>query len=259
MPDIAVVQPYLQGLTIVAYGVLLLKFCFEKALHHYRCFAFYIAAQFVRSLALAGIKYGTTVYGWVYILTAPVIWVCYILVVKELYTLILSSYKGIATFGRYTLAVALGGAMLISGGILLFDVWNNADRFPVLLAVFATERGIVSSLLLLLMAVTAFLLWFPVPLKRNVIVYSLVYFVYFLSKAAALFIRNTVGPNVIQLVNIAVLGAASVCLISWIFFLNREGEMETVKSRPQWNPEAEQRLLQQLDSINASLLRSARK
>jgi hypothetical protein len=259
MPDIAAVQRFLQWLTIGAYAVLLLKIYACKELHHYRYFTFYLIVQFARSLVLASMKSGTMAYGWIFLITAPLIWVCYILVVIELYSLILSSYQGIATFGRYTLASALALSVLVSAGTLLFDFANGAESFPILLAAFAIERLLVSSLALLLIAVTGFLLWFPVPLRRNVVIYSLVYFVYFLSKAGALLIRNTGGPAALQILNTTVLSAASICLVSWVFFLNREGEQETVKSRPQWKPETERRLLEQLDSINAALLRSTRK
>jgi hypothetical protein len=103
------------------------------------------------------------------------------------------------------------------------------------------------------------MIWFPVPLKRNIVVHSLVFFLYFISKALALFFRNTLGPSAVDLVNLAVTCTAVACLMIWIFFLSREGERQEIKQRIQWNPDSEKRLLHQLDSINASLLRSARK
>jgi hypothetical protein len=103
------------------------------------------------------------------------------------------------------------------------------------------------------------MLWFPVPLKKNIVIHSLVFFLYFISKALALFFRNTIGPTAIHLVNVAVMCAAAGCLAIWILFLSREGERQEVKQRIHWDPDSEKRLLHQLDSINASLLRSARK
>lgn len=259
MPDIAPVLRSLQWFTLAAYFSLLLKIYFEPALHRYRYFAVYLGAMAVRGVLTLIIPERTTLYGWVYILSAPVIWLCYILVVVELYSLILAGYKGIHTFGRYTLVAALGLSALLAGSTLGFDLSSRSEQFPVLLAVLAGERWVTSSLLILLLLITVFLLWFPVPLKRNVVVYSLLYFVYFLSKAMALFFRNTMGPDTVHLVNLAVMSTASVCLVAWLLFLNRAGELERVKHRIHWDSDSEKRLLHQLDSINASLMRSARK
>jgi hypothetical protein len=259
MPDLAAILRSLQWFTLAAYVGLLLKIYFEPVLHRYRYFAIYLAVMASRGVLLLIVPEKTTLYGWIFIFSAPVVWVCYILVVTELYSLVLAEYKGIATFGRYTLGVALGFSVLLAGSTLIFDLSSRAEQFPILLAVFATERWVISSLVILLILITAVLLWFPMPLSRNVVVHSLVYFLYFLSKALALFFRNTMGPTAIHLMNTVVMCTAAACLMIWLLFLSREGERKVVKNRIQWDQEAQDRLLQQLDSINASLLRSARK
>ena len=259
MPGLTAISGSLQWFTLAAYVGLLVKIYFEPILHRYRYFAIYLAVMAVRGIVLLIVPKDTTLYGWVFILSAPIVWVCYILVITELYSLVLAEYKGIATFGRYTLAVALGLAVLLAGSTLVFDLSSQAEKFPILLAVFATERWVISSLVILLIIITAVLLWFPMPLSRNVVVHSLVYFLYFLSKALALFFRNIVGPTAIDLMNTVVMCTAAACLMIWLVFLNREGERRVVKNRIQWNLDAQERLLSQLDSINASLLRSARK
>jgi hypothetical protein len=45
----------------------------------------------------------------------------------------------------------------------------------------------------------------------------------------------------------------------WIFFLTKGGEKRIVMLRQKWSQEDEQRLIEQLNSINATLLRTARK
>jgi len=54
------------------------------------------------------------------------------------------------------------------------------------------------------------------------------------------------------------MGVSVACLMFWLFCLNRRGEIRRVVVGHQWNPGDEQRLLAQLDAINASLLRSVR-
>jgi hypothetical protein len=147
----------------------------------------------------------------------------------------------------------------VAGSTLVFDLSSQHETFPILLKVFAAERWVISSLVMLLLGITGFMLWFPVPLKRNIVVHSLVFFLYFVSKALALFFRNTMGPTALDFVNLAVMCTSAACLMIWIFFLNREGERREVKHRIRWDSDSEKRLLHQLDSINASLLRSARK
>ena len=259
MPDSTVLLRPLQWLTLAAYLGLLLKIYFEPALHRYRYFAIYLAVMAVRGMLTLLIPERTTLYGVVYVVSAPIVWICYLLVVIEMYSHVLEGYKGIATFGRYTLAAALGFSVVLAGSTLIFDLSSQNEEFPILLTVFAAERWVISSLVVLLLSITVFMIWFPVPLRKNIVVHSLVFFLYFISKALALFFRNTMGPTAINLVNLAVMCTAAACLIIWIFCLNREGERQEVKHRVQWDPESEKRLLHQLDSINASLMRSARK
>jgi hypothetical protein len=259
MPDLTAILRPLQWLTLIGYCGLLFKIYLEPALRRYRYFAAYLAIMAAREVLALLIPQRTTLYGWVYIIGAPIVWVCYILVVFELYSNVLGSYKGIATVGRHTLRVTLGLSILLAGSTLVWDLSGKHERFPVLLTVLATERWVISSLAVLLLCITVFMIWFPVPLKRNIVVHSLVFFLYFISKALALFFRNTLGPSAVDLVNLAVTCTAVACLMIWIFFLSREGERQEIKQRIQWNPDSEKRLLHQLDSINASLLRSARK
>jgi hypothetical protein len=55
------------------------------------------------------------------------------------------------------------------------------------------------------------------------------------------------------------MGVYFTSLALWLFGLNRQGETKSVVVGHQWNPSDERRLLSQLEAINASLLRSARK
>jgi hypothetical protein len=49
-----------------------------------------------------------------------------------------------------------------------------------------------------------------------------------------------------------------ICLLAWFFLLTRDGEEVRVK-QPWIGAEQEGRILSQLDSMNAALLRTARK
>jgi len=49
------------------------------------------------------------------------------------------------------------------------------------------------------------------------------------------------------------------CYAAWIFLLTRDGENRITTLRRNWTPADEQRLIDQLNSINATLLRAAHK
>jgi hypothetical protein len=49
------------------------------------------------------------------------------------------------------------------------------------------------------------------------------------------------------------------CQLFWLFALGRQGEQKRVVVGHHWKPSDEQRLLGQLEAINASLLRSRKK
>jgi hypothetical protein len=87
--------------------------------------------------------------------------------------------------------------------------------------------------------------------------YSIGYAVYFLAKAAALFIANY-SHQWYNLVSPFLIGVSTACLIFWIFALTRQGETKTVVIGHQWNSDDEQHLLAQLRAYNDSILRASR-
>jgi len=103
------------------------------------------------------------------------------------------------------------------------------------------------------------LVFYPVPLSRNVFVHTVVYAVYFLSLTMTYFVRNVAGPDVVLPLNIVLQAVTVLTLLAWIVLLSPAGEQVVISVRPRWAPEEEQRLVRNLDSINAALLRAARK
>jgi hypothetical protein len=102
------------------------------------------------------------------------------------------------------------------------------------------------------------LVYYPIPLGRNVIVYSMGYAVFFLTRAAVPLMIN-LGQNWARQLGTIAMTVSVACLILWIFALSRAGENKRVVVGHQWNPGDDQRLLAQLEAINTSLLRSGRK
>jgi hypothetical protein len=179
---------------------------------------------------------------------------CYALMVLESSTIILRDLPGIASRSRRYITVCLGVAMLVS--VLLLALEKTPTGITLTFLLF--ERVIASSLVFFILFIIAFLLYYPVPLSRNAIVYSIGYAVYFLAKATALFILN-LSLQWYNRLSTFLLAVSTACLIFWIFALTRQGETKAVVIGHQWNPDDEQRLLAQLQAYNDSILRTARK
>jgi hypothetical protein len=203
-------------------------------------------------LAFVPLRSPSYVYAW---LAAESLIVCfYVLIVLETYAIVLRDLPGIASLSRLYIKASVGVAILVS--VLLLALEKVPAHAAAAFLVF--ERVIVSSLMVFVLLVMAFLAYYPVPLSRNVIVYSIGYAVYFLAKAAGLLI-TTSSHQGYSGVSLFLVGTSTACLIFWIFALNRKGETKTVVVGHQWNSGDEQQILSQLQAINDSLVRSARK
>jgi hypothetical protein len=183
----------------------------------------------------------------------------YVLIVLELFGLVLRDYPGIQTLSRRLLAAALAVSAVAALATLIPDLGNPAERYPILRAVYVGQRLVMSSLVVFFAILTAFLVWYPVPLCRNVVVYCAGYCVYFISATMALFVLTIEGGAVTRIISTVLLGVAVACLIAWILLLNAQGETKRWAVRRHMTALDEGRLVGQLDAINRSLLRSARK
>ncbi len=250
-------------LWIITVGYAILGFrIWQCQLHlRYRFFFVFLVFRVARSLALSLVPFQRDAYGWIWIGTQPVMWFLYVLVVLELYGLVLENYKGLATLGRWAVTVGLAIALLISALTVGPDLGGYPDSYPILRYCSAIDRTVQSGLVIFLLFITGFLAWYPVAVSRNVLVHCIVYAAYFLSGAAAMLVRNTtIGSELaLQMASLGLTSVSLACIVVWVLMLNRKGEEVKVAGRPQWQPEDEKHLIDQLASINASLLRAARK
>lgn len=259
LPVLTAATRLLWVVCLVGYGALLCKLWYERLWGTYPFFSSYLAYRFVRGVVLYWLPYNTNAYARVWAVSAPLGWLFYILVVLELYSLVLRDYRGIASLGRWTLMGALGISILISALTLSADLSNPAEGFPRVLYFTVIERGVISSVVVFLLLITAFLVWYPVPLSRNVIVYSVVYSVYFLSTTLGLLVRNIMGNEVTSTVHLVLMSVTLCCLVVWIVLLNRRSESATLVVGQRWRPDEGEQLVEQLTAINSTLLRAARK
>jgi len=249
----------LWGLSIVANGIAAWRL-YQLDLHRvYRFFFAYLSFAAFRSLTLFVLPSGVggNTYAIIYFITAPILWLFYVLVVLELYSLVLRNYAGIHSLGRWTLYGALFFSVAVSVLALIPSAGNDSSRL--LFWCTTVERGVVFSLVIFLLLILLFLAIYPVALCRNILVHSVVYSVFFLSISMMILIRNVVGHDVMHLLNTVVLVMNLACYAAWIFLLTRDGENRITMLRHHWTNADEQRLIEQLNHINATLMRAASK
>lgn len=239
-------------LEAAAAAALLVRFVVTGLYRKYPFFFGYLAVVCFQGVVPLFIRNGTNTYGIVYLVTEFVVICLYALIVLELYSLVLRDLAGIAGLARRYIRIALGVAIVVS--VLLLTIEETPKGY--IGAFFTFERPIVTSLVLFVLLITAFLVRYPVPLNRNVIYYTVGYAFYFTAKASALFLRNTGHATWDRYFSLALLAVSDACLLFWIFALNRSGEANTVVLGPPSRREDEEHLLRQLEAINASLLRA---
>lgn len=235
------------------------KLAWTRLFRTYFWFFLFINFQAIQSAGMLPLDPASNLYAWVYIGTQPLLWILYILVVLELYSLSLRNHPGIASLSRWVLLGAMSVAVLASAVALPADLSGPSGRYPLLVYLGVVERGLTFSLVVFLLLITFFLLWTPVPIRRNVLLHAAVYSAYFLGVAAGLLVRNYLGYELVGGVSVAILVIHDLCLSLWLVLLKRSGEESTMVARRIWRQADEDRLVRQLDAVNAFLLRSAGK
>ncbi|HWY48825.1 MAG TPA: hypothetical protein VNX70_15660 [Bryobacteraceae bacterium] len=250
MSSIPLDQQLLLALQACALVGLILRLWWNGLYRIYPRFFSYLLLTLLQTAILPFVPYSSLTYGKWWMLSEGLIVCAYVLVILELCKVLLRGLPGITSVARryikWTLAVATFGSLLLLG----------AERAPLSMIghFFTCERSIVSSVTIFVLLMMLFLVYNPVPLNRNVITYALGYGVYFLTKAAAIFLRN-VSPAWSRELRAILVTVSTGCLVFWLFALNRRGEIKTTVVGHQWSPETERQLLLQLQTVNASLAR----
>jgi hypothetical protein len=245
-------EAFLAVLETLAAAALLIRFSYTGLYKTYRFFFAYLMVMCVQGIAPFFVRFHTYAYGMFFFITEGVIMCLYAFIVLELYSLVLRDLPGIATVAGRFIRTAIAIAILISA--LLLSLERTPSNW--ITSFFSFERPIVSSLVFFVFLITVFLARYPIRLNRNVIYYTIGYAFYFTSKAAALLFRNTGHAEWDKLLSPALLAVSTACLIFWTFALKRQREQEALVFRRHWKGDEEQRLLQKLNAVNASLLRA---
>jgi hypothetical protein len=248
---------YLTITQIGAHFILLIKLFRAKLIGKYQYFTCFIAFEFARLSCISFVRLDSTRYAHVYFTTQPILWILFVLMMLELFQLVLRNHMGIASLGRKALTISLGASACASGLTLLIDLQQASSESAILFNFMLLERLVMTSLLVLVLCLTAFLSYFPVPLTKNVRIHACVLAAYFAVKTSTLWIRTVYGLQPTPILNIIGQVLAVTCLLAWTILLVPASE-DVVSPR---GPESgeETKLLAQLDALNETLLGSSRK
>lgn len=220
----------------------------------YPFFFSFLLAELLRTAILSAVPLRSHAYPRFWVATEIFVDCFYPLIVVELYRVVLRDLPGIATAARRYIAGTVVVATLAS--LLLLRLEETPKNF--VSVTFVIDRAVVFSMVIFILLVSLFLLYYPVRLSRNAVFYSIGYAVYFLTKAAGLFVR-TLGYYIAPLLGTAFILVFDISLLFWILTLNKQGELLTMVLGHKWKNEDEALLLSKLKDLNAHLLAAEKK
>lgn len=234
----------------------------------YRLFCLFLLVQLAGS-GIAFIEELTPVhhpdYRITWMLLEAVVWIISLGTVYALLMAALRTLPGILTFSQRVLNVTFLVAILAA-------LWSAKAEFaaskassyiiPIQRAVALTivlNRAICSAALLALVAILFFILWFPVQMPKNLAVFSVGLGVYFAVTTGSSLAWSFWSSTSLQVLDNVTMVVLSICYAYWAIFITADGECVPVRMGHSWHRGEQQKLIGQLEAMNASLLRAARR
>lgn len=226
----------------------------------YKLFFCYLAWDLVSSLIGISLTYNTNRYAYFYMGAQAVKIVIAAFLLVEIYSLALEGTPALAQFGRNTVGYILGAAGLFPVLGVFLD--HSVSGHPKLLTCFFLfEQTMDATMAIFLVLISLFMAWFPLRMRRNVIVYAGGFIVWSLSRSAAVHLANQFPGNLsaTRVISSLQMCISLVCLLFWLIGFGREGESRTAVVGHLWDRAEAERLTQQLDAINNNLERLRRR
>jgi hypothetical protein len=229
----------------------------------YRWFFWYFLFRIFDNIAVIcfiqfiGVK--SVEYLWLWVLTTPTFWIFYVAVVLELYRLILAKHPGLYTLGRWGMYLGMTLSVAFSLITLLPRISSTLPaRSQRTFQILAVDRGVNFGLaVFLLLTVFCLTFLYPVPLSRNLKLHTVLYTLFFLGGSVGSLLHTFFNLKYADSIDTAFSALCSVCTFMWFFLLSPKGEEVHVR-QPKLGPEYEARLLQQIESLNSTLMKVSR-
>jgi len=245
-------------LNVIAEIGLLYRLIQCKLQRTYRSLFLYWLVQPVESLVLLTAGRQTWLYVYLYWGAQTLNIFLALYVVQDLFHIALAEHPAIASFGRRTVLVAMALAAVVALAGVTLDATVLPGHFRTVQRFATFERSMNFVILIFLLLISILLLWFPIKVRRNIVVY-IAGFVFFAgARSCGLLLANLLPQAAVFMVSTILLALTLVCLLFWAVGIRPEGERATATPGYRRDPEAMQRLSRQLDAINQSLARFVR-
>jgi hypothetical protein len=245
-------------LNLAAEILLLWRLVHAKLYRTYGALFWYWMVQALGAVALLSTPMYTYQYLYGYWALQTISIVIAVFVVQDLYRITFLEHPAVASFARRSVvaALAIAGAITLTG--IALDLTILPGQYPAIHRFATFERSMNFLILLFLLIVGVLLVWFPIRVRRNIVVYVMGFLLFSASRSGGLLLSNLLPQSDTRLVSTVLLALTLSCLVIWIIGLQPEGELTTATPGYRHNPETMQRLNHQLDSINAALTRFVR-
>jgi hypothetical protein len=252
MPELVQLENALWYLALLLKALLLYRLWSLNLTSRYRAFVIYLAIHVARSLFLMPLRNVREWYGWAYLFTEPLLLITYIFVVMEIHGQILEGYNGLSALGRKFVFGASAASALIT--VLthqhLFDF--SAAPSVWFRGIMLVESTVYSALMLFLLGIALFILWYPVSLRRNLLLYTLGFCLFLGLMTAGNFIIN-MNFSWNRAASTVREGAFDLCLLGWVILFRKSWEVEEATGPRNFTDEQRRRLLAQLDGMNRAI------
>ncbi len=246
----------------MAHAVLLIRLFTMGLYTVYRVLTIYLFAVILRFAVSLGIPQTPNAYGWLFVISQPVMWVLEVLVLLELCSQIFRNHQGLARWGRSLLVAALSVSILVAiltglPGVAKF-LKNSGEQYSVLFYYTFVERAIDVAMTLFVLFIVGFLFRFPISLKRNLLVYFAGWAVSFIATTAAVVIPFATGHRVTPSMSAILIAISLISTLWWVALITKKGEGVQTASGYFSRPEDREMVRRQLEGINAFLAKSRR-
>lgn len=226
--------------------------------------AYLIFVLLSSSIAFAEASAHVLDYRVTYLVVAIGTWTLTLGMVYALLGAILARLPGILKFSRYLLVivflVATVFAVVSARKEFHSDKTSHGDWSLDLAVALASpmERVVTTVSLLALLAIQGFILWFPVPLPRNLVLFSIGFVFNFVCETVLLIIRGLLPPSAAAIIDPVNLFVLSACFTYFALVITSAGESIPMRLGHIWQRSEQERLFRQLEQINGVLLKSVR-
>lgn len=249
---------FFRAVTVAANLLTAVRLFYFGLYKRFPVFVSFLVFSTARDIYMLPLALDSRTYFFAWMFTEPVIWLFYILLPQELYSLVLRQYQGIRTLAHWATLLALALSILVSAVAFLASRRAAFSPSELVRGFVYAERSLTCVLAVFLILLMLMVVHYPIPLNRNVKLYSLLYFCYFMSTAVAFFLLDLAGRGASALSNLLLTGFGAACSVAWMLSIDRRGE--TWEPTPVFAGQPDEaRLVAQLTEINGFLTSVLRK